>query len=138
MRGWIGVDFDGTMATYDTWKGPAHVGEPVPAMLFRVRKWLADGREVRIFTARIWPILVVEPAEDVALAVHHPAGTIERRLEAQQAASAVRLWCAEHLGRVLTLTCVKDMAMVELWDDRCVQVTPNTGEAIGHSTRGLS
>ncbi len=28
--GWIGVDFDGTLATYDGWKGPSVLGEPIP------------------------------------------------------------------------------------------------------------
>ena len=50
--GWIGVDLDGTLAHYDGWYGPAHIGEPVPSMLQRVKSWLDEGVEVRIFTAR--------------------------------------------------------------------------------------
>lgn len=53
MSGWIGVDLDGTLAMYDGFKGPEHIGDPVPKMLERVKKWLAEGREVRIFTARV-------------------------------------------------------------------------------------
>ena len=26
--------------------------------------------------------------------------------------------------------CFKDLGMIELWDDRCVQVIPNTGVAL--------
>ena len=38
MKGWIGVDLDGTLAMYDGWVGVSHIGEPVPAMLQRVRR----------------------------------------------------------------------------------------------------
>jgi hypothetical protein len=50
--GWIGVDFDGTLAHYDYFRGRDHVGAPVEEMVKRVRKWLAEGRDVRLFTAR--------------------------------------------------------------------------------------
>jgi hypothetical protein len=119
--GWIGVDLDGTLATYDTWKGAAHIGEPIPDMIFRVRKWLAEGRDVRIFTARV--------SSD---------GTGERERERFDAMVAIEEWCRKHLGRQLPVTNVKDYAMVELWDDRAVQVEMNTGKLIGRSTRGLS
>lgn len=100
MSGWIGVDLDGTLAFYDGWKGAGQIGDPIPAMAARVRKWLAEGREVRIFTARASVPDQVAPVES---------------------------WCAFHFGVVLKVTNVKDFAMVELWDDRAVQVEPNTG-----------
>ena len=53
MSGWIGVDLDGTLAEYGGWKGPDHIGPPVPKMLERVKSWIAEGRDVRIFTARV-------------------------------------------------------------------------------------
>jgi hypothetical protein len=114
-EGWIGVDLDGTLARYDGWKGPEHIGAPVPAMLERVWAWLAEGREVRIFTAR----------------VSHD-GTPARRGEADRARGAIRAWCREHVGRELAVTNVKDYGMVELWDDRAVTVEPNTGKVICH------
>ena len=49
---WIGVDLDGTLAHYDSYKGDAHVGAPIEGMVRRVKEWLYDGYEVRIFTAR--------------------------------------------------------------------------------------
>jgi len=52
-NGWIGVDLDGTLAYYDEWRGLYHIGEPIPAMVDRVKRWLAEGRDVRIFTARV-------------------------------------------------------------------------------------
>lgn len=51
-EGWIGVDLDGTLATYDEYRGDDHVGEPIEPMVRRVRKWLHEGRDVRLFTAR--------------------------------------------------------------------------------------
>lgn len=104
MSGWIGVDLDGTLAHYEGWRGIDHIGDPVPGMAFRVRKWLADGRDVRIFTARV-------SGSDNAAALHH-----------------IDEWCVRHFGQKLAVTCTKDFAMVELWDDRCVRVMPNTGE----------
>lgn len=112
-KGWIGVDLDGTLAFYDTWKGKGHIGEPVPAMLARVKQWLADGREVRIFTARVSP-----------QACSLNGDTLE------ETAAPIYSWCLLHLGVVLPVTHEKDMAMIQLWDDRCVQVLPNTGQRV--------
>lgn len=113
--GWIGVDLDGTLAVYDGWQGEEHVGAPVPAMVERVKGWLADGRDVRILTARASKI---PPAPD------DPRDDYNR----VSALTAIELWCLEHVGQVLPITCQKDYLMVELWDDRAVQVIPNTGQ----------
>jgi hypothetical protein len=107
-NGWVGVDLDGTLAFYDHWRGPEHIGAPIPAMLERVKRWIAEGREVRIFTARV----------DNA---NGDAFTARRAIEA---------YCQEHVGEVLPITNQKDYRMVEMWDDRCVQVIPNTGRTI--------
>lgn len=112
-NGWIGVDLDGTLAMYDGWKGAEHIGDPVPVMVERVKCWLAEDREVRIFTARVF-------------GADHTVTT------------AIQEWCLKHIGTVLRVTCTKDYGMIELWDDRAVQVEPNTGNPIGKSTRGLS
>ena len=110
QNGWIGVDLDGTLAMYDGWVGPAHVGEPVPLMLARVQAWLEQGIQVRIFTARVWS-----------------DGTPERDADVVAARQAIEEWCQRHLGVVLVVTNVKDYAMRELWDDRAVRVEANTG-----------
>jgi hypothetical protein len=142
-RGWIGVDLDGTLAHYHGWKHVGHIGDPVPEMLDRVKRWLAEGYEVRIFTARIYPAGFSAPGMSGretpsihGVAFSRPGDrSVER--EADQAIDAVRAWVIEHVGVDLAITCIKDMAMLELWDDRAVQVHPNTGQPVGHSTRGL-
>lgn len=135
-RGWIGVDFDGTLANYGTWVSADHCGDPIVPMVERVKRWLAAGWEVRVFTARIYPLMHAEPDDQLAVSYAQPVGR-DRVQEAIKAVEAIRSWCRQHIGHVLTITCVKDYAMVELWDDRCVQVRPNTGEPVGESTRGL-
>lgn len=116
-HGWIGVDLDGTLAHYDGWKGATHIGAPVPNMVDRVKRWIAYGHTVKIFTARV----STQDPEELAAIV-----------------GAILAWSQEHIGHKLDITCVKDFGMIELWDDRAVQVRPNTGDPIGESTRGLS
>jgi len=108
MSGWIGVDLDGTLAHYDGWKGAGHIGDPLQPMLARVRTWLAEGKMIKIFTARI---AVPEPDRSKVIKVIHE-------------------WLEAHGLPRLDITNVKDLAMTELWDDRAVQVGFNTGEPV--------
>ena len=138
-RGWIGVDLDGTLADYSAgWQSATHIGAPVPAMLARVKRWLAEGRQVRIFTARVWPITTVLTWDSPAHELLFEYGDTEDARSALVAAEAALLWTREHLGVALPVTCVKDKAMIELYDDRCVQVVADTGELVGESSRGVS
>ncbi len=98
--GWIGVDLDGTLAYYDGWSGLESIGEPIPEMVERVKRWLVAGREVRIFTAR---------------------ACIPSQIPFVQA------WCQKYIGADLVVTCSKDLNMIELWDDRVVRVQSNSG-----------
>ena len=112
MSGWIGVDLDGTLAEYHGWQGIDHIGAPVPAMVERVKRWVAEGKKVKIFTARVSGA----SGDDL----HAIVGPIFH-------------WCHEHIGVRLDITCCKDFGMIELWDDRAVQVEMNTGRRIdGH------
>jgi hypothetical protein len=105
-KGWIGVDLDKTLAEYTGWKGVNHIGEPIPAMLERVKAWLEQGEDVRIFTARVCE--------------HSP-----------KVVAAIENWCKQHIGRVIPITNCKDYDMRELWDDRAVAVEANTGRILG-------
>jgi hypothetical protein len=98
--GWIGVDLDGTLAYYDGWRGPDHIGPAIPEMLERVHGWLKQGQEVKIFTARACIPEQIAP---------------------------IKKWLKEHGLGHLEVTNVKDFAMIELWDDRCVRVLMNKG-----------
>ena len=102
-KGWIGVDFDGTLAFYDEWRGPMHTGPAIRPMLERVRQWLSEGKRVKIFSCR---------------------GNDE------EGRAAVHMWLVEHGLPKLEVTCTKDWYMIELWDDRCVQLKPNTGKRV--------
>lgn len=113
LEPWIGVDFDKTLAVYNKWEGVGVLGEPIIPMVNRVKNWLAEGKKVKIFTAR----------------VSHD-GTAHRCGEALVSRIAIEDWCEKHIGQKLEVTCYKDFGMVELWDDRAVQVIPNTGETI--------
>jgi hypothetical protein len=96
---WIAVDLDGTLAEHHG--GLGDIGAPIEPMRQRVLAWLTKGYEVRIFTARA---------------------------EYEDQVSMVQAWCELHLGQRLAVTRTKDFAMTMLWDDRCVQVVPNTGQ----------
>lgn len=116
--GWIGVDLDGTLAVYGGWQGPDHIGEPVPAMLARVKAWVAAGRDVRIFTARA-------DGGGAALLMGDENGKFFE--DRARVIAGIQAWCIKHVGVSLPVTNQKDYGMVELWDDRAVQVIPNTG-----------
>jgi hypothetical protein len=103
------VDLDGTLAQYDGFKGRTVIGNPIPAMVDKVKAQLADGRDVRIMTAR---------ASD-----NDP-----------KVISAIEKWCVTHLGQKLKVTHEKDPHMDELWDDRARRVVTNTGE---FATKGM-
>ena len=49
---WFGVDLDGTLAVWDANSSLDRIGPPVPAMVDYVRRMIANGIRVKIFTAR--------------------------------------------------------------------------------------
>ncbi len=104
---WIGVDLDGTLAAdtgrelWDT-EGNPKIGRPIDEMVLRVKRWLAEGLTVKIFTAR----------------ASYPSQV-----------EGIRAWLARRSLPDLEITNRKDLNMVMLWDDRCVQVAPNSGLA---------
>jgi len=100
QKGWIGVDFDGTLVEYYGEENLENIGDIIPAMYERIVKWLSEGKEVRIFTARA-------------------ADPIQRK--------RVEDFLAAHALGGLMVTNLKDPGMIELWDDRCIPVVPNKG-----------
>lgn len=100
-NGKIAVDLDGTLAKYDGWKGPQHIGELVLPMYHRILNWLADGYEVVIFTARIH--------------------------KNKEAEDYLRKWLDEIGLFDVGITNIKTPEIIELWDDRAIGVEFNTG-----------
>tara|TARA_B100001094_G_scaffold292471_1_gene311622 strand:- start:632 stop:1081 length:450 start_codon:yes stop_codon:yes gene_type:complete len=101
---WIGVDLDGTLAMAEPWQGFEHIGKPVPNMVKRLKVWVGMGYTVKIVTAR---------AADPEVAI-----------------PPIKAWLKKHGLPDLEVTNAKDMDMIELWDDRAVQVIPNTGNPV--------
>lgn len=99
------VDLDGTLAKSFGDHVPGQIGEPISRMVDRVKLWLKQGKDVRIFTARVGPSNEHKLTELVA----------------------IKAWCEEQFGKELPITCVKDLHTAELWDDRAIQILRNTG-----------
>ncbi len=101
----IGVDLDGTLAEYDGWKGIEHIGRPIKKMIDFVKDLIESGEEVKIFTAR-----AAEP----------------------KSIPFIKNWLKDtDLPDDLEITNVKDIGMKRIYDDRAVQVLPNTGILLG-------
>lgn len=109
-KGFIGVDFDGTLAYYDGHYVPGKVGPPIPLMVRRVKRWLRMGKEVKIFTAR-------------ASSANHVVDV-----------PAIRRWCKKYIGVELEVTGIKDFRMLVFYDDRAIQVKHNTGILVRESS----
>ena len=99
-RPWIGVDLDGTLAFHDQMSHPDHIGKPIDAMLKRVNDWISEGKRIKIMTAR------ASLPEQIPL---------------------VKEWLNNNNLPDLEVTNEKDFMMIELWDDRAIQVIPNKG-----------
>lgn len=110
---WVGVDLDGTLAEYNGWVSENHIGKPIPLMVQRVKAMLKKGTRVKIFTARVC-------REETRL-------IDEARIKA---------WCLEHIGQELEVTNIKDYKMIKLYDDRAIQVIPNTGITVDKDCAG--
>lgn len=113
-KGWVGFDLDGTLAHYEGWTGGG-IGEPVPAMLEMVKKYLEDGTEVRIFTARV--------GEYEGMSDEIRAAIAEQR-------KLIEDWTEKHVGKRLKVTAMKDFGMMALFDDRAFRVEVNTGRIL--------
>jgi hypothetical protein len=115
-KGYVAVDFDGTLAVGRTkkWNGP--LGKPVELMLDRVKKWLFVGIEVRLFTARVNPF--------------DRHGNLQTREELNELCKRLDKWCLKYVGVKLPITCMKTHNVLEIWDDRAIQVIKNTGELV--------
>jgi hypothetical protein len=107
-KGWIGVDLDGTLAEYNGWQGPTNIGDPILPMINRVKQWIKEGKQVKILTAHACIDEQIPPVKE---------------------------WLKKQGIGELEVTNQKDFMMIELWDDRCVQLIPNTGIPVDERRR---
>lgn len=105
---WIGVDLDGTFAEDipgNDYSDPTLIGPPIPAMVEKIKRVLAEGATVKVFTARM--------ADEE---------------NAERIAKAIGDYSEEHVGQRLEATNKKDPGMVALWDDKARRVERGTGK----------
>jgi hypothetical protein len=107
---WIGVDLDGTLAEYHDNIVGNMIGKVVEPMKSLILDWIEEGIEVKIFTARL-------TTGDKNTAIKN-----------------IQNWLVKNGMPKLDVTNVKDYYMMELYDDRAVQVEFNTGVIYGEST----
>jgi hypothetical protein len=103
------IDLDGTLAVEDPWMSPFIIGKPIPDMIKKVKRWIANGDCCIIFTARITPSVKYGIPEDNSEVI-----------------KAIERWCLEHLGTVLPVTNIKGH-FDTLYDDRASRVIKNSG-----------
>jgi len=115
-KGWIGFDLDGTLCTYDGWKGHENIGKPLWGMIRRLKEYVEAGHNVRIFTARVGQAIPdqIEPAKDV-----------------------IRSWCKEYIGYELPITSEKDQFLIRYYDDRAKQCITNEGALLANEIRAI-
>lgn len=114
VEGWVGFDFDGTVATAVVDRtDPYMLGKPVSQTVGRIKTLIKLGYEVRLLTVRM--------NEVSHLGIIRDLDKMERLLTE---------WCIKHIGQPLKCTNQKDENMIVLWDDRAVQVIKNTGDPL--------
>lgn len=111
--GWIGVDLDGTLAEYHGWIDGGGIGNPIPLMVERVKRWIESGVEVRILTARAYKYNSI-------------VKSVVPEIDMEQV-GIIQDWTEKHVGKRLPVQFWKDYSMIELWDDKAKQVIMNTG-----------
>ncbi len=100
---WVGFDFDGTLAK-------EHTFEPIKPVVDRLWKYLKNGTECRILTAR---------GND------------------QHGINLVKTWLREQGFPDLEVTSKKDYQMIVLYDDRARQVIQDKGIFVGEPEKPL-
>ena len=100
---WIGYDFDKSLA-YQKAHGFLELGRPIAASVMRIKRFIREGRQVKIFSAR--------------------ANNGKKAIE------EIQDWLEDVGLPRLEVTAKKDHWMEKFYDDRAVQLEPNTGRVI--------
>ncbi len=106
----IMVDLDGTLAHWNPGEDydASKIGKPIKPMLDRVKRWVSEGKEVVIHTARVG---------DSGAFPH------------------IHAWLREQGLPELRITNKKLKEGEEFWDDRAVAIQRNTGKILGGHTK---
>jgi len=120
QKGWYGVDLDGCLAEYHG-ETAFEIGKPIPRMVKLVKKMLAEGKRVKIMTARC-------DNGKIALAMGDSKG--KDYSNTQKVKEVILAFCRENFGQELEITNQKDYGMIELYDDRAITVENNTGKIL--------
>lgn len=101
----IFVDFDGTLAYQEeSGKYSRAIGKPILPMVEKVKRAIAKGDNVIIFTAR----------------ATHWTDAFEK--------SDIEEFCLRYIGVILPITGIKEHGITEYWDDKAKEVIRNVGE----------
>ena len=106
------VDFDGTLAEDTGWKGFRHFGKPVPETIRKIRRWLEEGDEVIVHTARLSLSPNFDPKDE--------------NLDKEGVRALVEDWCEKNIGKRLEVTNEKQ-GYGPQYDDWGCHVIKNTG-----------
>lgn len=105
------VDFNGTLVHHERGgkvvddDGTVHIGEPIPRMVEKVKKLLAQGMTVKIM-----------------------CGTVgEGGPKGEKMAAAIREWTREHLGEECEPTGTVTTRCLMIWNDKAKEVVRNAG-----------
>jgi hypothetical protein len=109
-RYWIGFDFDSTLAMYHD--HPEKLGKPISGVIKIAKSYIKRGITCKVFTAR---------AKDASSA------QIKR----------IQDWTQKYLGKRLAVINEKDPFMIALYDDKAIQVEPNSGKVLGKEPKFL-
>jgi hypothetical protein len=103
------VDFDGTLAYFDKWRGWNSLGQPIQKMVDRVKRWLDRGDRVVVFSARFTPSDDFCPAD-----------------KTEECKNLMKQWCIRNIGVELEVTNIKAAGDC-YYDDRAISVLSDTG-----------
>lgn len=103
-KGWFGIDLDETLAFYSGPAGNTPIGPAILEIMVIAKRWLREGKDVRLFTAR--------------------AGFANE-------VPKIEAWLLEHELQDMQITNVKSHGMVILLDDKAREIVGNTGIIIG-------
>lgn len=99
-RTWIGFDLDGTLAHDTPFRyDDTVIGTPIEAVASAARRLIAEGKDVRLFTAR----------------AYNASPEVLRAMEG---------WCEKCLGKKIPIQAHKDNELLYFFDDRAQALGP--------------